>query len=174
VLFTLSPYSTSSPAARHPFSILDTSATARGMTCTGRPSMPSPVRAQHGQRHARHADPRRRQLRLGDCDKEPAPPTTPPSPAPRRSAGAAPRPVTARLRISWGYPSSSLHHDLGRVHRVKAKPLRGRFATPDTAAKAKGDGSYENDGEDQDAAKKYGPSSNSSSNASALSRTAAH
>src|SRR5215813_637347 len=44
-----------------------------------------------------------------------------------------------------------MHDDPGRVHRVKAKPLRGRFASPDTAATAKGDGSYEEDGEDQDA-----------------------
>lgn len=34
-------------------------------------------------------------------------------------------------------PSSSLLDDLGRVHRVKAKPLRGRFASLDTAATAK-------------------------------------
>src|SRR6266568_2494095 len=36
-----------------------------------------------------------------------------------------------------GLPFSSLHDDLGRVHRVKAKPLRGRFASPDTTATAK-------------------------------------
>ena len=37
------------------------------------------------------------------------------------------------LLPGWGYPSSSLPNDLGRVHRVKAKPPRGRFASPDTA-----------------------------------------
>ena len=73
-----------------------------------------------------------------------------------------------------GYPSSSLHDDLGRVRRVKAKPLRGRFASPDTAPTAKGDGSCDKDGEDQDAAEKHAPSSNSSSNAAELSRTASH
>jgi hypothetical protein len=36
-----------------------------------------------------------------------------------------------------GGSSSSLHDDLGRVHRVKVKQLRGRFASPDTAAMAK-------------------------------------
>jgi hypothetical protein len=29
-------------------------------------------------------------------------------------------------------------HDLGRVHRIKAKPLRGRFASLDAAATAMG------------------------------------
>jgi hypothetical protein len=35
-------------------------------------------------------------------------------------------------------PSSSLFYDLGRDRRVKAKPVRGRFASLDTAAMAKG------------------------------------
>ena len=35
-------------------------------------------------------------------------------------------------------PSSSLLNDLARVRRVQAKPLRGRFASLDTAATAKG------------------------------------
>ena len=65
---------------------------------------------------------------------------------------------------SWG-SSSSLHDDLGRVHRVKARPLRGRFASGDTAATAKEDGGRDKDGVDQDAAEKHAPSSNSSSNA---------
>ncbi len=34
--------------------------------------------------------------------------------------------------------SSSPHKDLDRVSRVKAKPLRGRFASLDMAATAKG------------------------------------
>jgi hypothetical protein len=38
----------------------------------------------------------------------------------------------------WTVPSSSLHDCLDRVRRVKAKPLRGRFASLDTAATAKG------------------------------------
>ena len=45
------------------------------------------------------------------------------------------RPQTRSLQ-SWG-SSSSLHDDLSRVLRVKAKPLRGRFASHDTAATAK-------------------------------------
>jgi len=40
---------------------------------------------------------------------------------------------------------SSLGHDLGRVLRVKAKPMRGRFASLDTSAMARA-GSYEEDG----------------------------
>ena len=47
----------------------------------------------------------------------------------------------------WTVPSSSLHDCLGRVRRVKAKPLRGRFASLDTTATAR-EGSYEEDGGD--------------------------
>ncbi len=39
-------------------------------------------------------------------------------------------------------------NDLGRGFRVKAKPLRGRFASLDTPATARA-GSYEEDGEEQ-------------------------
>jgi hypothetical protein len=46
---------------------------------------------------------------------------------------------SCRLSLpSWRFPSSSLLDDLGRVRRVKAKPLRGRVASLDTAAPAKG------------------------------------
>jgi hypothetical protein len=38
---------------------------------------------------------------------------------------------------SWG-SSSALHDELSRFLRVKAKPLRGRFASHDMAATAKG------------------------------------
>jgi hypothetical protein len=37
-----------------------------------------------------------------------------------------------------GLLSSSLHDDLDRARRVKAKPLCGRFASPDTSATARG------------------------------------
>ena len=50
------------------------------------------------------------------------------------------RPCSHLFRVtdlpSWG-SSSSLHDDLSRVLRVKAKPLRGRFASHDTAGTAK-------------------------------------
>jgi hypothetical protein len=46
--------------------------------------------------------------------------------------GAEPQPSKLVL------PHSSLHDDLNRVHRVKAKPLRGRFASLDTASTARG------------------------------------
>jgi hypothetical protein len=48
-----------------------------------------------------------------------------------------------------GLPSSSLHDDPGRVHRVKAKPLRGRFASPDTATTTKGKAAMRRTGEEQ-------------------------
>ena len=50
--------------------------------------------------------------------------------------------------------SSSLHNDLGRVRRVKAKPLRRRFASPDTASTAKRRDSYKENGQDQNDAVK--------------------
>jgi len=43
-------------------------------------------------------------------------------------------------------PSSSQHNDLGRVRRVKARPLRGRFASFDTAATTRGMAAIEEDG----------------------------
>ena len=44
---------------------------------------------------------------------------------------------------------TSLRDCLGHVRRVKAGPLRGRFASLDTAATARGDGSYRGNGEEQ-------------------------
>jgi len=46
-------------------------------------------------------------------------------------------------------PSSSLLDCLGRVRRVKAKPLRSRFASLDPAATARGMAAIEEDGEEQ-------------------------
>ncbi len=48
------------------------------------------------------------------------------------------KPLPTGHAPDWPVPSSSLHDCLGRVRRVKAKPLRGRFASLDTAATAKG------------------------------------
>jgi len=46
-------------------------------------------------------------------------------------------------------PFSSLLDCLGRVRRVQATPLRGRFASLDTATTARGMAAIEEDGEDQ-------------------------
>jgi hypothetical protein len=46
-------------------------------------------------------------------------------------------------------PFSSPLDYLGRVRRVNDKPLRGRFASLDTAATARGMAAIEGDGEDQ-------------------------
>jgi hypothetical protein len=47
-------------------------------------------------------------------------------------------------------PSSSPPNCLGRVRRVKAKPLRGRCASLDTTATAKGMAATRRTGADQD------------------------
>jgi hypothetical protein len=39
--------------------------------------------------------------------------------------------------VGWWCAASSLSYDLGRVRRVKAKPLRGRFASLDTSVASK-------------------------------------
>jgi hypothetical protein len=46
-------------------------------------------------------------------------------------------------------PSSSLRHDLSRVRRIKAKPLRGRFASLDPSATARGMAATRRTGEEQ-------------------------
>lgn len=48
-----------------------------------------------------------------------------------------------------GYAVPSLHDFLGHVRRVKAKPLRGRFASLDTAAMARGIAAIEATREEQ-------------------------
>jgi hypothetical protein len=54
------------------------------------------------------------------------------------TAPPSPHDVRPPYRSSKLVPSSSsLHDDLNRVHRVKAKPLRGRFASLDTSAAPK-------------------------------------
>jgi hypothetical protein len=53
-------------------------------------------------------------------------------------AASSVKPLPTGHAPDWPVPSSSLHDCLGRVRRVKAKPLRGRFASLDTAATAKG------------------------------------
>ena len=53
-------------------------------------------------------------------------------------AASSVKPLPTGHTPDWPVPSSSLHDCLGRVRRVKAKPLRGRFASLDTAATAKG------------------------------------
>ncbi len=53
------------------------------------------------------------------------------------SPPATSRPCGTDLQAGMFRPSS-LRHDLGRVLRVKARPLRGRFASLDTSATAKG------------------------------------
>jgi hypothetical protein len=53
-------------------------------------------------------------------------------------AASSVKPLPTGHAPDWPVPSSSLHDCLGRVRRVKAKSLRGRFASLDTAATAKG------------------------------------
>jgi hypothetical protein len=53
-------------------------------------------------------------------------------------AASSVKPLPTGHAPDWPVPSSSLQDCLGRVRRVKAKPLRGRFASLDTAATAKG------------------------------------
>ena len=55
-----------------------------------------------------------------------------------QAASSDVKPLPTGHAPDWPVPSSSLHDCLGRVRRVKAKPLRGRFASLDTAATAKG------------------------------------
>ena len=54
---------------------------------------------------------------------------------------------TLVMRRSCVVPS--LHNCPGRVRRVKAKPLRGRFASPDTTPTAQGMAAIEGTGEEQ-------------------------
>jgi len=59
-----------------------------------------------------------------------------------RSMIPATGPATRRLDMveigGMGRVLLAAHKDLGRIRRVKAKPLRGRFARLDRAAAAKG------------------------------------
>ena len=52
--------------------------------------------------------------------------------------------------IVWGTSPSLLSHDLGRALRVKAKPLRGRFPSPDTSGRGQGMAATRRPGEVQD------------------------